>query len=92
MVPSSALLLLVAHYHTYRRLERVINNIGRPGYFSFRWVPSHTEDGDGHDEEELSADDRHLNEGADDLASNGKVLSRPPQALVEGVRLRVLIT
>jgi hypothetical protein len=61
-------------------------------FFSFRWIPSHTQEGDGHDEDLLSADDRHLNEGADALASRGKVLNRPPQHVIEGAKLRLLLT
>ncbi len=62
------------------------------GFFSFRWIPSHTKEGDGHAEELLTADDRHLNHGADILASKGKFLNRPPQPLVEGARFRVQLT
>ncbi len=81
-----------AHYPTFRRLQRVIRDIGVRDFFAFRWVPSHTKEGDGHDEELISADDRHLNEGADALASRGKELNRPPQSLIDGVRLRVKLT
>ncbi len=61
-------------------------------FFNFRWVPSHTNKGDGHDEELVSADDRSLNDGADDLASRGTVLNRPPQPSVDGAHLRVQLT
>ncbi len=77
-----------AHYPTYRRLERANTNIGRPGFFNFRWVPSCIKDGDGH-EEMVPADDSRRNEEADDLATRGQVPHRPPQSIVEGAPLRV---
>ena len=80
-----------AHYPTFRRLQRVINDLGG-NFFAFRWMPSHTKPGDGHDEELVSPDDRHLNEGADALASRGKEIIRPPQHVIEGAKLRVLLT
>ncbi len=77
LVSGEKLRTSTAHYPTYRRLERVITNFGRPGFLSCRWVPSRTKESDGHDEEMVSADDRHLNAGADDLATRGRVLKLP---------------
>ncbi len=84
LASGSKLRTSTAYYPTDRHLERVITNIGMPGFFNFRWVPSRTKEGDGHDEDMVSADDRHLNDGADDLATRGEVLNRPPQPIAEG--------
>ena len=91
LASGSTLRPSTAHYPTFRRLQRVIQDIGGD-FFAFRWMPSHTKPGDGHDEELVSSDDRHLNEGADALASRGKAVNRPPQHVIEGARLRVLLT
>ncbi len=78
LASGSNLRTSTAHYPTFRRLQRVIRDIGVRDFFSFRWIPSHTKEGDGHVEELVSGDDRHLNEGADPLASRGKEVNRPP--------------
>ncbi len=63
----------------HRRLERAFRGLERSAFFSFRGIPIHATERDGHEEELLTEDARRLNEGADTLASRGKVMNRPQQ-------------